>query len=167
MESANSAVPVNAGSANDIILPGRNGKRTPQQVVRDDRLTKMLRALERAANAGVPCPSNDDLSRTLGYASPSKASDLIAMLETIGFITVERGCDTRVVTIVKTGKRTAGEVGKRRQKNGWTEDQEAILMDGMAEGLTFAAIGKILGKSKNACVSRFHALAASMGHQAA
>jgi SOS-response transcriptional repressor LexA len=167
MESATSAAPVNAGSANDIVLPGRNGKRTPQQVVRDDRLTKMLRALERAANAGVPCPSNEDLSRTLGYASPSKASDLIATLETIGFITVERGSDTRVVTIVKTGKGTAGDIRKRRQKGGWTDDQEAILMDGMAQGLTFAAIGKILGKSKNACVGRFHMLSASMGHQAA
>ncbi|MGW8203002.1 hypothetical protein ACWGM0_10700 [Sphingomonas bisphenolicum] len=141
--------------------------RTPQQRTRDDRLEKMLRALERAANNNAPCPSNEDLSHLLGYAGPSKASDLISMLETMGFITVDRGFASRIVTIVKTGKKTAGTIGRRRQKGGWTEDRDAILMDGIAEGLTFAAMGKILHKSKNACISRFHALAASMGHQAA
>ncbi|MCC4254166.1 SANT/Myb domain-containing protein [Sphingobium naphthae] len=152
-------------SGHAITAPSKT-KRTPQQQLRDDRLSKMFRALERAANSDTPCPTNDALAETLGYASPSKASDLISLLEAMGFITVERGNDQRIVTIVKTGKRTAGHIVRRQRKGGWTEDQDAILMDGIAEGHTFAAVSKILHKSKNACIGRFRTLAANMGHQA-
>ena len=140
--------------------------RTPQQRSRDDRLQRLYTALERAANAGSPCPSNDDLASTLSYANPSRISDLMSLLETMGFITVERGHNIRVVTIVKTGKRTAGQVTKRTRKGGWTDDQEAILMDGIAEGLTFAAVARILKRSKNSCIGRFRTIAANMGPQA-
>ncbi|GEM_PF-1934139 len=142
------------------------GKRTPQQKRRDDRLTNVFRALERAANSDAPCPTNEALAETLGYANPSKASDLIALLQTMGFVRVERGNNQRIVTIVKTGKRTAGHIVRRQRKGGWTEDQDAILMDGIAEGHTFAAVGKILHKSKNACIGRFRTLSAALGHQA-
>lgn len=167
MDSATSAALPMGSSANEFALPEGHVSRTRRQRERDDKLKLMYSALVRAANNGVACPSNEDLSRSLGYASPTKASDLIALLEAMGFITVERGHMMRVVTIVKTGKRTAGKLGKLRPKNGWTEDQDAILMDGIAEGLTFAAVGRILRKTKNTCISRFHRLAASLGHQAA
>ncbi|AOF97217.1 hypothetical protein [Sphingobium sp. RAC03] len=142
-------------------------RRSPQQRQRDERLVLLLKALERAADAGAECPSNEDLGRTLGYSGPSKVSDLIALLEVAGLITCARGRSSRVITIVKTGRSTAGEVKFSRRKGGWTVDMDAILMDAIAEGLTFHAAGDILRKSKNSCISRFRTLSATLGHQAA
>lgn len=166
MNSAPSAVPSMGGSANDIALPTAGMKRTRQQRDRDERLQQCFTILQRAANNGCVCPSNEALASMLGYAGPSKPCDLMALLVTMGFITVESGHNARVVTIVKTGKRTAGSIGKPRTRIGWTEDEDAMLMDGMAESLTFDAIAKILRKTRNACISRFRKLATRMGGQA-
>lgn len=135
------------------------------QQARDDRLLKCLRILEAAANNGTECPSNADLADMLGYAAPNKASGVVSLLEAMGFIKVQRGRRNRVVTIVKTGARTAGTVTIRKPGD-WTEDEDAILMDGIAEGEGFASVGKIIGKTKSACVSRFRKIAAQMGEQA-
>ncbi len=40
-------------------------------------------------------------------------------------------------------------------------------MDGLAEGVGFTELGRILGKSKSACISRFKKITAQMGSQAA
>ena len=130
------------------------------------RAVRCLAALERAANAGDLCPTNDMLATMLGYASGNGPSSLINLLEVAGFITVERGASGRVVTIVKTGKKTAGTVIPRRPTD-WTVDQDAIMMDALAQEIGFTAIGRMIGKTKSACISRFHKITAQMGAQAA
>ena len=71
---------------------------------------RILAMLERAADAGQPCPTNAEITEALGTSSLSTAPDTIARLERDGLITVERGIRSRVVTIVATGHRTAGEI---------------------------------------------------------
>lgn len=145
---------------------GRKARRQTSTIQnRDDRLQRCFAILERAANSGAPCPTNNDLAELLGYCSGNGPSGLVNLLEVAGCITVERSNCGRVVTINRTGKRTAGIVLKRRSTD-WTEDQDAILMDGLAEGEGFTAIGRMIGKTKSACVSRFHKIAAAMGEQA-
>ena len=129
------------------------------------RITRCLAILEGAANAGDVCPSNGTLADMLGYASGNGPSGLVNLLEVAGFITVERSHSGRVVTIVKTGKKTAGIAVPRRATD-WTVDQDAIMMDALALETGFTAIGRILGKSKSACISRFHKITAQMGAQA-
>jgi len=167
MNSATSAAPVDAGSANDIALPNAPRARSRQQRDRDDRLKLLFDALVRAANNSAECPSNKDLSQALGYSGPSTASDLMVALEAMGFITVERSSSMRVVTIVKTGKKTAGVIAKPVTRSRWTDDDDANLMDGVAEGETFDTIAQKMRTTKSACVSRFHTLARRMGEQAA
>jgi hypothetical protein len=132
---------------------------------KEDRLRRAYDILCRAAANGAICPTNDVLADVLGLSRADKASGYIALLETMGFITVQRGRKNRVVTIVKTGHKTAGFVSKRNSP-AWPDDADAILMDGLAEGVGFTAIGKMLGKSKNACISRFNKIRKDMGWQA-
>lgn len=129
------------------------------------RAIRCLAILERAADAGEPCPTNETLARLLGYASGNGPSGLVNLLEVSGLITVARSNAGRVVTIVKTGKRTAGIAIPRRATD-WTVDQDEIMMDALAQEYGFTAIGRMLGKTKSACISRFHKIAAQMGAQA-
>ena len=129
------------------------------------RTIHCLTILERAANAGEPCPTNQTLAQLLGYSSTNGPSGLVNLLEVSGFIAVERSNAGRVVTISKSGKRTAGIVIPRRSTD-WTVDQDAIMMDALAQDYGFTAIGRMIGKTKSACISRFHKITAQMGAQA-
>lgn len=129
------------------------------------RVQRCFTILERAANAGAVCPTNVELADILGYSSGNGPSGLVNLLEVSGLITVERSNIGRVVTIVKTGKRTSGIIIKRRAAD-WTVDQDAIMMDALAAETGFTAIGRMIGKSKSACISRFHKITAQMGGQA-
>lgn len=151
-------------AVDEAVRKARRFTRTMQD--RDERLTRCFAILERAANAGDCCPTNNVLAELLGYSSGNGPSGLVNLLEVAGLIRVERSNDGRVVTIVRSGKRTAGVIRPPRPSD-WSEDQDAILMDGIAEGEGFTAIGKMIGKSKSACISRFKKIAASMGEQAA
>jgi DNA-binding MarR family transcriptional regulator len=132
---------------------------------KDDRIERCMAILRRAADDNAPCPSNADLADMLGYSRPDKASGVIALLEVAGLITVERGMKNRVVTICATGRKTFGSVVRKASK-AWSEDDDAILMDGIAQGLTFEKVGRILRKSKGSCISRFNRLKADLGWQA-
>lgn len=48
----------------------------------------------------------------------------------------------------------------------WTPALDDRLMDLMADGISFAKAGELLGRTKAACISRFKRLAESMGAQA-
>lgn len=130
------------------------------------RATRCLAIIERAANAGERCPTNETLAQLLGYSSGNGPSGLVNLLEVSGFITVARSNAGRVVTIVKTGKQTTG-IALPRRATDWTADQDAIIMDALADNIGFTAIGRMIGKSKSACVSRFNKITAHMGEQAA
>ena len=132
---------------------------------KEDRLRRAYDILCRAAENGAICPTNDALADMLGLSRADKASGYIALLETMGFITVQRGRKNRVVTIVNTGEKTAG-IATFKPSAAWPHDFDALLMDGIAEGVGFTAIGKMLGKTKNACISRFNKIRKDMGWQA-
>lgn len=69
----------------------------------------VLNAIENAAARGERCPTNDRIAGLVRCGLGS-ASSLITSLERKGWIAVERGSANRVVTVVATGKCTAGEV---------------------------------------------------------
>lgn len=66
--------------------------------------------LVRAAEAGEPCPCNAEIAAVLGSTSVGAASECVSRLERDGWIAVERGNRQRVVTILATGRRTAGVI---------------------------------------------------------
>lgn len=68
---------------------------------------EILAIISRAAEAGQACPSNTMFADLTGSTN---ASEIISSLERKGMIRVQRGNSKRVVTIIATGKRTAGEI---------------------------------------------------------
>lgn len=74
-----------------------------------ERDVTLLKLLTRCAEAGQPAPSNVVLAERLGLARPNSACLAIQRLEARGLIKVERFGMSRIVTIVETGKSTAGE----------------------------------------------------------
>lgn len=67
-----------------------------------------MAALTEAADAGAPCPSNAQLQDRLNFGSRKAVQDVIGRAERAGLIQVERFAESRAVTIVATGRRTAG-----------------------------------------------------------
>lgn len=74
----------------------------------DPRVNERLiyRALVKAANAGKPCPTADDLQELIGCHSNSTPSEVMRRLEKRGLIKREIYQRGRRVTIVATGKMT-------------------------------------------------------------
>lgn len=72
---------------------------TAEQIVYD--------ALAAAADAGLPCPSNEDLAELLGGYALSAPPQIIDRLVRSGRVTVVRYHKEREVTIVATGLSTA------------------------------------------------------------
>jgi transcriptional regulator of acetoin/glycerol metabolism len=132
---------------------------------REDRVQRLFQILERAANADAPCPANAELASLLGYKTPSNISGMLNLMAVAGLIEVSGNSHGHVVTICRTGKRTAGLV-KLRTPGGWTEDEDAMLMDAIADGNGFSIVAKGLGKTRFAAMSRFRKLANQMGAQA-
>ena len=74
---------------------------------RDDIVFGLLR---RAAEKGDRCPSNLDICFAVGFGSASAGPRILARIEKAGLIKVYSGQCSRVVEIVGTGKRTAGDI---------------------------------------------------------
>lgn len=68
-------------------------------------------AIKRAAESGAACPTNIELAAIAGK-SDSAVPTILDRLANRGLISVERGRRNRVVTILETGARTAGTVGR-------------------------------------------------------
>ena len=132
---------------------------------RQDKIQRCFDLINSAAEAGRSCPTNRDLADMIGYSGAQHASEVVSLLEVAGLIKVKRYRRSRIVTICKTGKSTAG-VAEVAPAAGWSDDEDAILMDGIAEGETFASVSRILHKTQNACLLRFKRIAAQMGDQA-
>lgn len=70
-------------------------------------------AIVAAAEAGAPCPTNDELDGALGNSGSHDASAVLCQIEKQGLVAVTRfGCG-REVTITATGKSTAPFTGVR------------------------------------------------------
>lgn len=70
---------------------------------RQDRILDILR---RAAEAGIRCPTNQDIAAQIGTGT-TLVVEAIQALERQGLIAVKRFQSSRVVTIRLTGARTA------------------------------------------------------------
>lgn len=77
-----------------------------------DREALCLKILTERAEHGLACPTNNELCELLGYDSPAAPARIIKQLENRRLISVERGQVTRVITVLATGDRTAGQVGQ-------------------------------------------------------
>lgn len=80
----------------------------------------IMAELVRCANAGLPCPTNVTLTEMLGVVSPDTIASAFRRLEDRGLISVKRHINSRIVTIVGTGRSTAPGVapGKRNHADG-------------------------------------------------
>ena len=111
---------------------------TASKAKRDESRSKSERVfalIKAAAEYGAPCPKNGEIAAAIGLSSPSAVSGHISLLVTAGLITVERGNSSRVVTIVKTGKRTAGSVVKPH----WREREHPPIKPAVASMAKMAA----------------------------
>ncbi len=72
---------------------------------------RIMRYIEIAATVSEPCPTNAALVRLFG-GSPGSVVRHMQRMEEDGLIRVFRGQTSRIVEIVATGARTAGDPGK-------------------------------------------------------
>lgn len=75
------------------------------------REQRLLEILITAAGNGDICPSNDQICELMGMQSIGSPPTVMNKLVRRGLIRVERFGNSRIVTIVATGKSTAGERG--------------------------------------------------------
>jgi len=75
------------------------------------REQRLLEILITAADKGDVCPSNDQICELMGMQSIGSPPTVMNKLVRRGLIRVERFGNSRIVTIVATGKSTAGERG--------------------------------------------------------
>lgn len=66
-----------------------------------------LAMLERAANKGLPCPTDMFFCGVLGFKSTSSPVQMLARLKRRGLIRVQRFQRARIVEIVESGRKTA------------------------------------------------------------
>jgi len=105
------------GRFNYVIQKRSSSMETRAERVRDaeaedEALDAIFRALKRAANMGLPAPSNTELARSAGLATRDQAAWRVAKLIQKGLIrsmSVTSGpqAGARVITIVSSGRRTA------------------------------------------------------------
>jgi len=69
--------------------------------------TKAMRLISAAADAGRPCPTNAELAECAGSLSTTTGALIVAQLEKLGAIAVERFNSDRRITVLATGRSTA------------------------------------------------------------
>jgi hypothetical protein len=70
-------------------------------------MTKMMKWLERCAEAEDPCPKNAEIAAEFDFESVSSSVSLLAGLQRDGLIVIERFQNARRVTIVSSGLKTS------------------------------------------------------------
>ncbi len=48
---------------------------------------------------------------------------------------------------------------EQKHSRPWTEQEDDLMFDLVADGMSFSRIGKILGRTKNSCVGRMNRIA--------
>lgn len=144
----------------------------------DPEAQAVLKSVTRAAEAGMPCPSNHDLAVVCGRSSRSVGTYAMQRLEQYGLIRVERYSAGRVVAIVSTGKETVYS-GKRtkhfravshaaiasEQRNAvgpWTAHEIAVLEREVRAGKTNEQIARMLGRTTAGAAYRANPMRAVM-----
>lgn len=67
---------------------------------------RLLRAVTRAAEAGLPCPNNEDLCTLTGIENQNGVGIGLKRLEEKGLLTVERPSRNKRIIVLPNGKRT-------------------------------------------------------------
>lgn len=75
----------------------------------------VYRLLHEAAENGLPCPTNHQISEALGEGLSSIGTDIIGRLATLGLIKFKKGGNVRLVTICATGKSTKTTTKRARR----------------------------------------------------
>lgn len=93
---------------------GSGGQAHPRKSAKivTPRDQRMLDILTAAAEAGDVCPSNDELCGLMGMGSIGAPPQVMNRLVAHGLIALERFAQSRIVTILATGKATAGVRGE-------------------------------------------------------
>lgn len=104
--------PIDDAAGRQPVWTGFDAGRDPQ--ADEDPDTLIMRALRRAANMTLPCPTNAELAEKCGLKDAAAASYRLRKLQGAGLIKVEaQGPNApRVVTIVETRRRTAAGDGR-------------------------------------------------------
>lgn len=147
-----------------------------QPVAVPQRAQVVMAMLNGAAERGDDCPSNNLLGGAIDAAA-NTAGNVVALLETMGLITVKRFIRARVVTIVSTGKSTRRHVGReikflanrgRRTPPPWHNDETMeTFADELAEGRSVKEAGRIAGCNEADARAMFQRICANLGAQAA
>lgn len=133
-----------------------------------DRVVRTMRSLTLAANNGLECPSNHDIAVAIGASSTATAVSCLALLESMNLIRVERGTNNRVVTIVATGKATAGTTNGAHwtdPRQPWNDAKDEILLDIISDGGTFHQAAVACGVNYEQARKRFRKLTGSTNGQ--
>jgi len=128
--------------------------------------------LNKAANAGAPCPSNFALMDALDVASPDGVRKAMDALRAAGLIDLETQGQRRRVTIRAHGARTDWSRGRGHPRTGaayadaWENGQDAILLRLSREGLDLATMADRLGRTVSSVRHRLRRLraAGAAGH---
>ncbi len=78
---------------------------TRSEMIRQ-RLDSFFAMLVEAAEAGAPCPNNQQIIERLSYSGRNGCADMFATLERVRLIKVDRAGGMRRVTIVSSGHAT-------------------------------------------------------------
>ncbi len=145
-----------------------------------ERVKRVMAMLNRAADAGLRCPTNEEIATAIGAASVSAGANAIALLETMGMIEVERFHQGRRVTVLSTGRATEKVRGPRVQhlaghKRGSDpiipqrpdEETLAAFADALAEIGTVSGAARALGIPERQGTALFAVIKADVGRQAA
>lgn len=142
-----------------------------------ERAGRVLAIIRAAADAGEKCPTNSEIANRVGYSSMSGPADAIHILESSGVISVQRGQASRVVTIMATGKSTAGTVkGVHHQFRPAPNDNIAAVKsdrnrlgdfaEAIANGATIQAAAKVADMSKREAAWSWAFIRRQLGAQA-
>lgn len=73
-----------------------------------------LRMLDRAADEGLPCPTNMQIAEELGFADPGPVVRTLRNLARKGLIMVESGHQWRIITLCASGREITSVTAVKR-----------------------------------------------------
>ena len=90
----------------------------------------MFAMIALAAEADEPCPPNRAIAGTLGLSSVGHVPALLNHIQAAGLIRIERGLSSRIVTILASGERTAGEPGRIHRRHRFEREERRHINPG-------------------------------------
>lgn len=95
----------------------RGGYRMAEKILTKQQ-RRLLGWLASHAERDLPCPSNGQIAEFIGSTSTTAASVTLSRLSEAGYIEIARGQAARIVTIIASGKSTAGTISMPHRPRG-------------------------------------------------